>query len=62
MKRPAATAAALFLGLIAVAHLLRVLFRVPISAGGRQIPAWTSVLGIVLPGLLAVWLWRERRS
>lgn len=62
MKRPAATTAALLLGLIAVAHLLRVLFRVPISAGGWQIPVWMSVPGTVVPGLLAVWLWRERRS
>lgn len=62
MKRPAATTAALVLGLIAVVHLLRILLRVPISVGGQRVPVWTSVLGAVLPGVLAVWLWRERRT
>lgn len=60
--KPAATVATLFLALIAVAHLLRVVFQVPITAGPWVIPMWASVLACLGPGALALWLWREQRS
>lgn len=57
---PAATLASVFLALVAVLHLLRLLFRVEVTAGALEIPIWTSVLGLLVPGALAVWLWREQ--
>jgi hypothetical protein len=59
--KPAASIAALFLALVAVMHLLRVLFHVPVTAGIVEIPMWASVLGVIGPGALAVWLWREQK-
>jgi predicted RND superfamily exporter protein len=53
--------AALFLGLVAVFHLLRIIFQVPVTAGSAEIPMWASVLGVLGPGALAVWLWREQK-
>lgn len=59
--KPAASIAALFLALVAVMHLLRVIFQVPVMVGSVEIPMWASVLGVLGPGALAVWLWREQR-
>jgi len=59
--KPAATIAALFLALVAVFHLLRIVFQVPVTAGSVEIPMWASVLGVIGPGALAAWLWREQK-
>ncbi len=59
--KPAALVAAIFLSLVAVLHLLRLVFGVQVTAGGTEIPLWASVFGVVGPGVLALWLWREQR-
>jgi len=51
--------ASLMLGLVAIAHLLRLVFRVEIVAGGVSVPLWVSLFGLLVPGVLAVALWRE---
>jgi hypothetical protein len=56
---PASFVAALVLWLIALAQLLRVLFRVQVMAGGHRIPLWPSAVAFVLLGGLGVWLWCE---
>ncbi len=58
--KPAALVATVFLALVAVLHVLRILFQVPVTAGSIEIPMWASVLAVIGPGLLAVWLWREQ--
>jgi uncharacterized integral membrane protein len=60
--RPASLITVLFLSLIAVAHLLRLVFQVEVVAGGTTIPMGVSVLGCVVPGALAFALWREVRA
>ncbi len=45
--------------LVAFAHFLRLVFQVEIVIGGETVPLWTSIVGIVIPGALAVALWRE---
>ncbi len=60
--KPAALIATLFLSAIAVLHVLRLLFRVTVTAGGFEVPLWASVLAIIGPGGLAVWLWREQQG
>jgi hypothetical protein len=60
--RPAPFLAAILLALVAVAHLLRFLFRIEVVAGGVVVPLWVSLLGFLVPGALAVALWRGRRS
>jgi lipopolysaccharide export LptBFGC system permease protein LptF len=61
MKKPASLVAAILFGLIALAQLLRVLFRVEVTAGGVVIPLWVSILAVIVLGALGIWLWRERR-
>jgi membrane protein implicated in regulation of membrane protease activity len=49
----------LFLTAIAVGHLLRVLFAVPIVIASTSIPLWMSVAAFLFAGALAVLLWRD---
>jgi hypothetical protein len=62
MKRSASLVAAIVFWLIALAQLLRVLFRVGVKAGGIDIPFWPSVLAVIIFGALGIWLWRERQE
>jgi hypothetical protein len=62
MKRPASLVASILFWLIALAQLLRVLFRVEVAAGGVNIPIWVSILAFIVLGALGIWLWRERRE
>ena len=49
-------------GLIALGHLLRLLYRVPAEVGQWGVPLWVSVIGLLLPAALALWAFRlERR-
>jgi uncharacterized membrane protein len=61
MKKPASLVAAILFWLIALAQLLRVLFRVEVTAGGVVIPLWVSIVAVIVLGVLGLWLWRERR-
>ena len=60
--KPAALVATLFLAIVAVAHLFRIVFQVPVTAGPWVIPMWASVLAILGPGALAFWLWKEQHK
>ncbi len=60
--KPAALVTTLFLSVVAALHLLRLLFQVQLAVAGTAIPMWASVLGVLGPGMLAVWLWREQRA
>ncbi len=51
--------AMLVFSLVALAHFLRLVFQVEIVIGGETVPLWASVIGLVVPGALAVGLWRE---
>jgi len=48
MTKPASLVAAIVFWLIALAQLLRVLFRVEVKAGGLDIPLWPSVLAVIV--------------
>ena len=61
MKKQASLVAAIVFWLIALAQLLRVLFRVEVIAGGVHIPLWISGLAVIVLGAFGFWLWLERR-
>lgn len=60
--KPAARVTMIFLGLLAGAHVARLLFQVEVVAGDLTIPLWASVFAVLGPGALAMWLWREQRG
>ncbi len=59
--KPASLLATLFLGLVSLGHLLRLVLHLQVTVGSFQIPIWTSLVGFVFTGGLAVALWLEIR-
>jgi hypothetical protein len=57
--KPVARLAMIFLALVALGHLLRLIFGVTVIAGGVSIPLWISALACVVTGGLSFMLWRE---
>ncbi|MES2047807.1 MAG: hypothetical protein V4447_05365 [Pseudomonadota bacterium] len=60
--KPFTTIAVALFTLIAVAHLLRLLFSWEIVVAGFVIPVWWSVLGFAIAACLALMVWREARA
>lgn len=60
--KPAVKVTTIFLGLLAVAHVARLLFQVEVTVGSTTIPMWASVFAVLGPSALAMWLWREQRG
>lgn len=59
MKKPISLIVVIFMSLIAVLHLLRLVFQVDVMVGGEIIPQWASIFGSLVPAGLAVMLKRE---
>lgn len=60
--KPFTTIAVAFLALIAVVHLLRLFAGWEAIVAGFVIPVWWSAFGLVIPGGLALMVWREAGS
>jgi len=52
--------ATLFL-IVAIMHLLRIIFGWPVEIGGLNIPFWVSWLGVLVAGALAYFCFRQHR-
>ena len=59
--KTAALVVTLFLCVVAVLHVLRLLFQVPVIVGSVDLPMWASAIGALGVGALALWLWREQQ-
>ena len=57
--KPATTIAVVLLALVALGHVLRLAFGVPATVGGWNVPMWVSYIGVLLPGGLAYFVYRE---
>ena len=60
--KPVTTIVAILLMAISIAHLLRLIFQVNVVANGVNIPIWLSIVGCIIPAVLAFMLWRENRK
>lgn len=60
MKTGSKLAITLF-SLVAIAHLLRLLYATPITVSDWDVPQWISLIGVVVPGGVAWMLWRESK-
>ena len=60
MKRPAAAVCSLVCWLIALAHLLRLVFGAEVTVAGVEIPRWASAPPVAFFAVLGAWLWMER--
>jgi hypothetical protein len=59
--KPAVLAAVIVFAVVALAHLLRLVFQIEMVVGGTMVPMWASAVGLVVPLAIAVLLWREQR-
>ena len=48
--------------LVALAHLLRILYGMTVQIDELEIPMFVSWIGLVVPGTLAVWAFRISRA
>lgn len=48
--------ASIIFGIVALMHLLRLVYKIDIVIAGKSMPLWTSVLGFIIPLLLAIWM------
>jgi len=52
----------LLLSAISIQHLLRLIFRWEVIVNGIKIRLWLSIIGFIVPAVLAVLLWLESKS
>jgi len=62
MKRPFTSLAAIIFAVVALVHLMRLIYGWVVTIIGADVPMWTSVLGLVIAGGLAAGLWWESRK
>jgi len=51
--------ASVIFGIIALLHLLRLIYHIGITAGSFQVPFWISIVGFIVTTILCVGLWKE---
>ena len=59
--KPATLVATAFLAVVALVHVLRLVFQVQVTVAGNAVPVWMSAVGALFAGGLAFLLWREQR-
>jgi hypothetical protein len=62
MKRPFTSLAAIIFAVVALVHLMRLIYGWAVTIVGADVPMWTSVLGLVIASGLAAGLWWESRK
>jgi hypothetical protein len=62
MKRPFTVVAAIIFAVVALVHLLRLMYGWVVNVAGGSVPMWASVVGLVIAGVLAAGLWWESRK
>ncbi len=62
MKKPFTLLAVLVFALMAILHLLRLVFGWEATFNGAVVPVWLSAVGLVVAGGLAAGLWWESRK
>ncbi len=60
--KPFITIAIVIFSLVAVLHVLRLIFGWQAVIDGLVIPMWASVVGLIIAGGLAIMLWREAKG
>jgi len=59
--KPFTTLAVALFAAMAVVHLYRLVRPFGVVSGGAAVPQWISLMGVAVPALLALMVWRESR-
>ena len=62
MKKPFTVLAVVIFALVALVHLLRLVYGWEVIVNRAVVPMWASILGLMIAGGLAVMLWLESRE
>ena len=62
MKKPFTTITVGIFVLVALVHVLRLVWGWEVTIQGSIVPMWVSVVGVVIAGYLAFMVWRESRN
>jgi hypothetical protein len=54
--------AMIFLVLVAVAHIMRVVWQVEVIVSGYNLPMWMSYIAVILTLMVAAAIWNEHRN
>ena len=54
--------AATIFGIVAIVHILRLGYGIPVQIGAWQMPLWLSWIGVFVTGSLAVILWQSANN
>ena len=60
--KPFTSIAIVIFSLVAILHVLRLIFGWQAVIDGLVIPMWASVVGLIIAGGLAIMLWREAKG
>lgn len=53
---PALIIAGIIFGIVALMHLLRLIFKAEVIIAGKKIPMWVSIAGFIIPFILSIWM------
>jgi hypothetical protein len=53
--------AIILFALVALAHVLRLVFGTEVIVAGTPVPQWVSAVAVVVPAVIAWLLWKESR-
>ena len=62
MNKPFTKLATLIFAVVALAHLLRLIYGWVVTIVGADVPMWGSGVALVISGILAAGLWWESRK
>lgn len=60
--KPFTTIAVVFFAVIGLIHVLRLIFGWEVRVNSFEVPVWFSIFGAILPGLLALMVWKEKNT
>jgi hypothetical protein len=60
--KPSIIVTSIFLLLIAVVHVVRLIFQLRVTAGNFELPMWMSIPAAIVTAGLALWLLRDNKK
>ena len=60
--KAATTGAMIIFIVVAILHVVRLIFQTEVTIGGSAIPMWVSIGGAIVPALLALAIRNEHRA
>lgn len=60
--KPSIIITSIFLLLVAIFHVLRLIFQVRVTAGNYEVPMWMSIAAAIFTGCLSLWLLQDNKK